>query len=226
HFSCEHFEYVVTPQDVLETIPLVAKAYDEPFGNSSAVPVYCCARFAKEHGVNHLLAGDGGDELFGGNERYLKQRVFELYSRFPRALKRAFAEPIADRVDPETAPLPFRKLSSYIRQARLPLPERFQSWNMIYREDPNKVFHPDLLTCIDLRRPLRRMQAVWESCPSDDLLDRMLWFDWKFTLADNDLQKVSRMTELAGIRVSYPMVDEALIDFSTKIPSHEKIAGR
>jgi len=226
HFGCEHHEYVVTPRDIVETIPLIAKVYDEPFGNSSVVPAYCCARFAKEHGVVHLLAGDGGDELFGGNERYVKQRVFELYNRVPPLLRRVVTEPLADHVDPEAAPLPFRKLSSYVRQARIPLPARYQTWNMIFREPAEKIFHPDLLASIDPQRPLRRMREVWDACPSSDLLDRMLWFDWKFTLADNDLRKVSRTAELAGIRVSYPMLDEALIDFSLRIPSDEKIKGR
>jgi asparagine synthase (glutamine-hydrolysing) len=69
------------------------------------------------------------------------------------------------------------------------------------------------------------MRDIWRSCPSDDLLDRMLWYDWKFTLADNDLRKVSHMCELAGVRVSYPMLDEDFVAHSIKVPSREKISG-
>jgi asparagine synthase (glutamine-hydrolysing) len=224
-FGCKHHEYEVVPRDIVELIPRIAAAYDEPFGNSSAVPTFCCARFAKEHGVDHLLAGDGGDELFGGNERYVRHRIFELYARLPKWLRATLAEPLAARLDPESSPLPLRKFSSYVRQARVPLPERYESWNLIYREGPANVFDPDFLKSVDTDYPLQKMREVWEACPSDDLLDKMLWYDWKFTLADNDLRKVTEMCELAGVRVSYPMLDEDLIDLSLQVPSSAKIAN-
>ncbi|MDE2083099.1 MAG: asparagine synthase, partial [Burkholderiales bacterium] len=75
-FGTEHHEYYVTPDDLVRAIPAVAAHYDQPFGNSSALPAYYCAKMAREDGVTRLLAGDGGDELFGGNARYAKQRVF------------------------------------------------------------------------------------------------------------------------------------------------------
>ncbi len=175
--------------------------------------------------MRHLLAGDGGDELFGGNSRYVRHKVFELYGKLPRALRAGLAEPLAARLDPETSPWPLRKLSSYVRQASVPLPERFESWNLIYREGPGSVFDSEFLASVDAQYPLRRMRELWESCPSTDLLDRMLWYDWKLTLADNDLRKVSRTCELAGIRVSYPMLDEEVVDLSMKVPSRAKIEG-
>jgi asparagine synthase (glutamine-hydrolysing) len=225
-FGCKHHIYEVVPDDIVELIPRVAAAYDEPFGNSSAVPTLCCARLAKQHGMDHLLAGDGGDEIFGGNARYVRQKVFEVYGRIPNVLRRALFEPLANAFDPETAPLPLRKLSSYVRQARVPLPERFESWNLVYREGPNNVFDARFLESIDVNHPLHRMREFWEECPSRDLLDRMLWYDWKLTLADNDLRKVSRMCELAGIRVSYPMLDEEVVDLSIRVPSNAKIVGQ
>ena len=78
HFGCEHHEYYVTPKDVVDAVPKIAASYDQPFGNASAIPTYYCARFAREHGVTRLLAGDGGDELFGGNERYSKHHLLSL----------------------------------------------------------------------------------------------------------------------------------------------------
>jgi asparagine synthase (glutamine-hydrolysing) len=87
HFQCEHHEYYVTPDDVVDALPRIAASYDQPFGNASAVPTYYCARLAREHGVTRLLAGDGGDELFGGNERYAKQHLYSLYSDLPAFLR-------------------------------------------------------------------------------------------------------------------------------------------
>jgi asparagine synthase (glutamine-hydrolysing) len=70
------------------------------------------------------------------------------------------------------------------------------------------------------------MADVWNSCPSDDLLDRMLWYDWKFTLADSDIRKVSTMSELAGVAVSYPMLEEDFVDLSIRVPSTDKMSRR
>src|SRR4029453_16815832 len=72
HFGCEQHEYYVTPGDVVDAVPRIAASYDQPFGNASAIPTYYCAKLARESGISRLLAGDGGDELFGGNERYAK----------------------------------------------------------------------------------------------------------------------------------------------------------
>ena len=217
--------YEVVPEDVVEAIPKIAAAYDEPFGNSSAVPTLLCARLARRHGVDHLLAGDGGDELFGGNSRYVRHKIFEAYGHAPQWLRRSILEPLAAKLDPESAVLPLRKFSSYVRQAAVPLPERFESWNLVYREGAAEVFAPEFLRSIDVHRPLRVMREVWEACTSDELLDRMLWYDWKFTLADNDIRKVSRMCELAGLHVSYPLLDEEVVDLSIRVPSSAKIAG-
>ena len=139
-FDLAHHIYEVTPSDIVDLIPRIAAAYDEPFGNSSAVPTFCCARFALEHGVDHLLAGDAGDELFGGNERYVRQRIFELYNRVPTWLKNTVLGPLAQKIDPESGVYPLRKMSSYVRQAAIPLPERFESWNLIYREGADRIF--------------------------------------------------------------------------------------
>ncbi len=90
-FGTEHHEYYVTPDDLVRSIPAVAAHYDQPFGNSSALPAYYCAKMAREDGVTKLLAGDGGDELFGGNARYAKQRVFGCYDSVPAAAAQGLA---------------------------------------------------------------------------------------------------------------------------------------
>ena len=83
HFGTRHQEYYVTPDDIVTAIPEVAAIFDQPFGNSSAIPSFYCARMAKADGLSRMLGGDGGDELFGGNVRYAKQHLFSLYERVP-----------------------------------------------------------------------------------------------------------------------------------------------
>ncbi|MDH3467237.1 MAG: asparagine synthase-related protein [Gammaproteobacteria bacterium] len=225
HFGCSHQIYEVTASDIVDLIPKIAAAYDEPFGNSSAIPTFCCARLARNYEVDHLLGGDGGDEIFGGNERYVRHRIFELYNRVPAWMKNKVFGPLAETVNPESGIYPFRKISSYVQQAQIPLPDRFESWNLIYREGAERIFSEEFRDTVDPTHLFERMSEVWQSCPSDDLLDKMLWYDWKFTLADNDIRKVSRMCELAGVRVSYPMLDEEFVEHSMKIPSSSKIKG-
>ena len=116
HFKSEHHEYYVTPDDLVRSISDVAAHYDQPFGNSSALPAYYCARMTKEDGVTRVLAGDGGDELFGGNSRYAKQRIFNWYQHFPGAMRSGLMEPMLRT--PFAGRLPvLRKAASYVEQA-------------------------------------------------------------------------------------------------------------
>src|SRR6185312_4482877 len=94
HFGTEHTEYFVTSDDVRDGVEMVAGCYEQPFGNASALPTYFCARLAASAGVQRMLGGDGGDELYGGNERYAKQAVFAQYERIPRWLREAMLEPL------------------------------------------------------------------------------------------------------------------------------------
>ena len=223
HFGCEHHEYYVTPDDLVHGIPLVAAHYDQPFGNSSAVPAYYCAKMARDDGVTRILAGDGGDELFGGNKRYAQQRLFGVYDDLPGfargLLNGLFDNPLMSRV-----PV-VRKVASYVHQARVPLPDRLQTYNLLERLGVQRVLTPGFLALVDPEDPHRQQRAVWQQARNAGALDRQLAFDWRYTLAENDLPKVVGTTALAGIDVGFPMLDERLVDFSMKLPTHYKLKG-
>lgn len=223
HFDIDGREYYVTPEDVAQTLPRVATTFDEPFGNSSALPAFLCAKFARETGVTHMLAGDGGDEIFGGNERYAKQKIFEVYQLVPRVVRERVLNPWALNSNSLQSLWPAAKLRSYIKQATVPMPERLQTWNFMWRTGAANMFEPDFLRQVDQRAPLDLMAATYHEAPTQALVDRMLYYDWKFTLADNDLRKVGRMCELAGVQVSYPMIDDRLIDVSLRVPPEQKV---
>ncbi|MDX2458070.1 MAG: asparagine synthase-related protein [Gammaproteobacteria bacterium] len=225
-FGATAHEYYLKPDDVLEAIPLIASTYDEPFANESAVPTYFCARQAARDGVKIMLAGDGGDEIFGGNERYAKQMVFEHYGRLPDTLRNYLIEPLANGIPGGDALLPTRKLKSYIRQASVPLPERMESYNFIYRQPLDEMFEPEFLASVNPEIPKEMLQDAYFRADSGHPINRMLHLDMKFTLADNDLRKVSRMCEVAGIEVRYPLLDEALVNFSGQLPINYKIRGQ
>ena len=223
HFGTRPHEYYVTPQDVADGIPKLAAHFDEPFGNSSAVPAYFCARAAHDQGVKQLLAGDGGDELFGGNARYAKQNVFELYFRLPGALRSGVLEPVASRLG--SWPL-VRKLDSYIRQANVPLPDRLQTYNYLARDSLDAILHEDLARAVDVSLPLAEQREVFAEPRTSDKVNRMLYLDWKYTLADNDLRKVVSSCDLAGIEVRFPWLDERIVDLSMAVPGPAKVRGQ
>jgi len=224
HFGTEHHEYFVTPADVLESLPRIAAHYGEPFGNSSVIPTYHCARHAQQHGVTTMLAGDGGDELFAGNTRYVEQRKFEFYLGLPGVLRGPLES--AYRWLPFLARLPVAgKGARYIQQARMGLPDRLQSYNFLNRFEPQAVFCAEFLADVDSEAPWRLWRERYRAVDSGDALQRMLYLDWKFTLADNDLVKVSNMCDLAGIDVAYPMLDERVVDLSARISPATLLTG-
>lgn len=222
HFRTDHHEYYVTPADLVSAIPQVAAHYDQPFGNSSAVPAFVCASVARADGVGKLLAGDGGDELFGGNTRYAKQKVFAAYQEIPGVVRRALLEPTLLRTPLGALPVA-RKAASYVRQARVPMPERMNTYNLLMRLGVGHVLQPAFLEQVDVGDPARQEKAVYERCTDGSLVNRMLAYDWKYTLADNDLPKVHGTTRLAGVAVAFPLLADELVDFSLTLPSALKL---
>jgi len=225
HFSNVGHEYQVQPRDIVELFPVVARAYEEPFGNASALPTHCCARFARENGCTHLLAGDGGDELFAGNKRYAEQRVFERYQDVPQFLRTGFLEPLLTAWPSGLSFTLVRKARNYVAQAKTPMPDRSETWNLLRRLGFAEVLHPDFAARVDVEAPMRHMRAVYDSAPETAFVNRMLYYDWRFTLADNDLRKVGRMCELAGMRVSYPMLHPDVIELATQVPPDLMMRG-
>ena len=224
HFKTEHHEYYVTPDDLVRSIPAVAAHYDQPFGNSSAVPAYYCARMAREDGVSKLLAGDGGDELFGGNTRYAKQKVFGWYDDVPPWLRTGLFEPVSRLSVINKIPV-VRKAASYVNQARVPMPDRMMTYNQLFRMGVEDVLTPQLLAQVDQQGPARQQRAVWSQARTDSLVNRMLAFDWRYTLADCDLPKVVGTTGLAGLAVGFPLLDDRLLAFSQRLPTDYKLKG-
>ena len=221
HFATRHNEYYVTPADVVAAIPRIAAVHDQPFGNSSSVPTYYCAKLAKADGVEIMLGGDGGDELFGGNSRYATQYLYSLYGDLPAGLRKRLAEPIAFALPAAIA----GKMQRYIRSASMPMPERYDKHNLVEHFGSSTMFTPDFLACVDLDEPRSAMAAVYRQSHAKTLINRMLAFDLKYTLADNDLPKVARSCELAGVDAGFPMLEDALVTFAARLAPDMKLKG-
>ena len=225
HFGARHDSYYLEPADVLEGLPKVAAAYDEPFANSSALPAYYCALRAKRAGVEVMLAGDGGDELFAGNARYLNDDIFDPYRRIPRVLRQGLLEPLLDGLA-ERLPLALlRKARNYSRAARLSVPARMQAHNLYREVPPEQVFAPAFLEAVEPALPLALVEAIYEAAAPAGKVQKMMHLDLRLTLADSDLRKVRRTCELAGLRVRFPFLDDELLDFAAGIPPALLLSG-
>ena len=224
HFKTHHHEYYVTPDDLVRSIADVAASFDQPFGNSSVLPSYYCAKMAVDDGVTKILTGDGGDELFGGNSRYAKQRQFGYYQNVPKVFQKALLEPFLNSKLAANFAIT-RKGLSYVEQARVPMPDRLHMVNLIMHLGPAEVLTPGFLASIDITAPLQLERQVWNSAKNCSPLNQALAYDWRFTLAENDLPKVIGSASFAGLPLGFPMLDDRLLTFSLKLPTHYKLKG-
>jgi asparagine synthase (glutamine-hydrolysing) len=224
-YGSEHHEHFVQAADVVRAIPVLLDAYDEPFGNASSIPTYYCAAFAREHGVDILYAGDGGDELFAGNERYSTQRLLDYYHKVPAWLREPVLRPAVEALAATNVSL-FVKGAKYIRRARIPYPDRLSSYDLFHVLPLETILEPAWMSHITQERSHRALMArYYHDAPASDDLDRQLYIDLKLTIGDNDVIKVVRATEAAGVAVRFPFLDHRVADFAGTVPARLKMRG-
>jgi asparagine synthase (glutamine-hydrolysing) len=222
-FSTQHYERCLRPEDAVEAIPKIIAYYDEPFANSSAIASYHCALLARENGVDTLFAGDGGDELFGGNARYATDKRFALYQAVPGWMRRYAIEPLVHALPEGDSRLSLPK--RYVRRAQISNPRRILSYNFLLNMEAQQIFDPEFLRQAPAGEWLVLADEHFGAAHASSELNRLMYMDVKMTLADNDLRKVSGTAEMAGVRVRYPLLDTRLAEFSGRIPTSLKLKG-
>ena len=221
HFHNLSPEYKGRPEEALDAVSNLANAYDEPFGNSSAIPTYFCLKMAKDCGVKVMFAGDGGDELFGGNERYITEKVFEIYHQLPRPLKKVLD--FAAERGPDVSP--WRKVKNYVRKANQPTVDRFFAYQLYYRDHAIEFLTDDFRSTLEHDFPIEVARRHFARAGNISPLNRLLYVDLKLAISDNDLFKVNRMAETQGMEVRYPYLDPCVASVSGKIPAGFKVKG-
>lgn len=221
HFGLEAHELRVSEADAVDLVPRLASAYDEPFGNSSAIPTFYCADLAVRHGVNLMVAGDGGDEIFGGNERYRKDVIFEWFHQAPALMRGAgrLAAGALKDVDTRWA----NRVKNFVHRGTLPNPDRF------YSDDSFASDHFDELLTASFRQQVGAMASldlqrqIYAEAQASSTLHKLMYLDLRMTIADNDVVKVVRAAKLAGVSVVFPYLDQDLIAFTGHLPAHDKV---
>jgi asparagine synthase (glutamine-hydrolysing) len=219
-FETEHHEIVLSP-DFTETIPALIEAFDEPFADSSAIPLYYLSKFAREQ-VKVVLTGEGGDEVLAGYQTYAASKLARWYRQLPR--------PIATRVIPRLVrmlPVSHRrvsfdyKASRFVRGALLPPDRAHLSWKEILSEEAKAEIYdgrPD--GCL----PTHEFYGnVYASCPTRSWLTRLLHVDTLLGLPDDMLTKVDRVTMAHSLEARVPLLDHHLVEFLAGVPEDLKL---
>ena len=105
------------------------------------------------------------------------------------------------------------------------MPDRMEMYNLLLRLGVENVFEAEFRRAINEQEPTALQRATWAEVKDASLINRMLAFDWKYTLADNDLPKVTGTTGLAGLAVGFPFLSDELVDFSLSLPTNWKLKG-
>jgi asparagine synthase (glutamine-hydrolysing) len=223
-FQTDSDEYYVTQEDVVNALPRIVAAFDEPFANSSVIPTYFCAMRGRSKGVEVMLGGDGGDEIFGGNARY--SDYYQDFSRFPKPVEWAMAMAVA--VTPQSLQLgPLRKVANYLSRKNAPLHKRIHAYDLsYYLGSASGIFSPEFMRAGPYLMPHQIAERIVANAETQDELDKFLYHDLKNTLMDNDLRKVNTVTELAGIRVRYPLLDQDVVEYTGRIPTGLKVKDK
>ncbi len=220
-YDTKHTEYYVTKEDVLNTLDVMVGHYDEPFGNSSAIPSFHCSSLAREQGLKIMMGGDGGDEIFGGNSRYVE--VFKHFSRYPQWMVDYVFTPVLT-ICPEPLKIDFlKKIENYVVRSKKPLWGKIHGFSLNYYFKDSDIYATSFLNSQKLLTPEDISEKYIRAADTNSPLDQFLFHDLKITLMDNDLVKVGQMADSAGMEIRYPFLDNQLVEYTGQIEPGLKI---
>jgi asparagine synthase (glutamine-hydrolysing) len=216
HFGTDHHEFVVKP-DALAIIDDLIAHFDEPFGDSSAIPTWYVSEIARRH-VTVVLSGDGGDELFGGYERYSPHPRIAAFDRWAPPASQTVASLVWPLL-PHGAPG-----KNFLRRAARD--ERGRYLDQIGYFQPDEK---DALLSSDVRRAIGTTDAEAQLARHFTRLDGLPWngqmmhFDFETYLPEDILTKVDRMSMAHSIESRVPLLDNRVVDFAAALPANLKI---
>lgn len=216
-YGTDHHELILKP-DAAELLTEITSAFDEPFGDSSALPTYVVARMAAEH-VKVVLSGEGADELFGGYETYAADLLAE---RGLGAL--SFALPLVERLPSSDRRVSLDyKAKRFLRAAHLPALERHHAWKEILSAELRaEVAMPAWRSSAD---PLAEHRARFAQTAGAPLLGRLQDVDLGIYLVDDLLVKTDRMTMAHSLEARVPFLDTAVAELAMALPTRLKVRG-
>lgn len=232
HLGTEHTELYVTPQDAMDVIPSLSAIYDEPFADSSQIPTCLVSRLARQH-VTVSLSGDGGDELFGGYNRYFWARnLWRKLGWMPHPLRAAVAG-VLTTVPPASWNTAFQKLERWL-PAKLryatPGDKLHKVAEILAARSPEEIYlglvshwkHPAQLVR-GSHEPQTLLTDPSRQADLPDFEHRMMYLDTVTYLPDDILTKVDRAAMSISLETRVPLLDHRLVEFAWTLPLDMKI---
>ena len=212
-YATDHHELLLRPDAAL-LLPALAEAFDEPFGDSSALPTYLVSELASRH-VKVALSGEGGDELFGGYYTYAADLLAQRFSGAAR-----LAAPLVERLPSSSAKASFDyRAKRFIRAAHLPPLERHHGWK--------EIFSPDLRAELTGRRngfdPVDIYRSAFAETSGAELLARLQDVDRAVYLVDDLLVKTDRASMVHSLEARVPFCDPVVASFAHALPTRHKV---
>ena len=216
-----HTEFKVGPQSV-DLLDRLVGAYDEPFGDSSAIPTYLVSELAREH-VTVALTGDGGDEIFCGYKRF---RAMELANAVPAWVAAGAGSILGlfhDRSDVRSVR---GQLTRFFGAARAPEAERWLRWVGLFTDDLDSALNAELRGQLREMDVAASIRAPMEDLAGSSVLARSLSANFRTYLLDDLLVKADRSSMAHGLELRSPFLDTALIEYATSLPDGHLRRGR
>ena len=216
-FGTDH--HVLRPEsDALSLLDALGDAYDEPFADSSALATLAVARAASEH-VTVVLTGDGGDELFGGYERY---RAMHIARHLRRRLGPLAG--VAGRSAGLFGALPGTgRLGAAAGFVRDPWPGYRDRMFHFAPEEVRRLLAPDLAAEVDVGQPARRLDSLWTDAGDEGWAP---WVDAQSYLPDDLLTKMDRATMASSVEARSPLLDHQLWEWAATVPRDQLLDRR
>jgi asparagine synthase (glutamine-hydrolysing) len=215
----EHVERVVEPAMLEAGLAALAHAFDEPFGDGSALATWIVSGVAREH-VTVALTGDGGDEVLAGYTRYQGEKFSRAYAALPGFVRESV---LPRSVDAARAVLPGGLRNSAQRAARVleaanmdfvTRLTRKQSWS-------SEACRARLLagTGQSIRPAREYIEDAMRGCPARDPFHQLAWFDYRFMLPSQMLTKVDRTSMARSLEARVPFLDHRLVELMARVSS-------
>ena len=214
-YGTDHHELVLRP-DAVELLPKLVEAFDEPFGDSSALPTYLVSQLAADT-VKVVLSGEGGDELFGGYYTYVADR---LAPRVGRAAP--FLRPLVELLPSSSGKVSFDyKAKRFMRGAHLPPVERHHAWKEIFSPEAQD----ELLSEARISDPLDVYRARFAETEGAQELARLQDLDLGIYLVDDLLVKTDRASMAHSLEARVPFLDPVVAELALALNTRQKVRG-
>jgi asparagine synthase (glutamine-hydrolysing) len=227
HLGTDHTELYVRPAEALAVVPSLPTLYDEPFGDCSQIPTFLVSQLARHH-VTVSLSGDGGDELFGGYDRYfLAQKVWSLLRLIPQSARRAVGSAIRSIAPARwDRALRLTGLYEWPRAARRITGDRLHKIAEVLSLDTQEAMYLDLMShwrdpagmTLGGVEPPTAFTDPSRGAQVDGLLSRMMYLDLVSYLPDDILVKVDRASMGVSLESRAPFLDHRVVEFAWRIP--------